>query len=254
MVSGQIILLPMANFPAAEAGLRTSPIDNGNLNRLFPGDPFGTPTEVIADYIENTLLSRAQYLVDLHSGGSSLLYEGCNMLALEPRTPEEDSHVRALLAAFGLAKAFLHAPNPVNISAAARRQGAISILTELGGGATVTSSLLREATHGLLHLLGYIKVLHGPLVPASAPGRTRFLRVEGAQQYVYASEHGVYEPLVELGERVTVGQPAALIHFPDTPMREPVPAVFASEGEVVLRRVQAAVRRGDCLFQLASDA
>jgi len=254
MVSGQIILLPMANFPAAEAGLRTSPIDNGNLNRLFPGDPTGTPTQVIADYIENTLLSRAQYLVDLHSGGSSLLYDGCNMLALEPRTPEEDAHLRGILAAFGLTKAFLHAPNPVNISAAARRQGAISILTELGGGATVTSALLREATQGLLHLLGYIKVLHGSIVPASAPTQTRFLRVEGAHHYVYASEHGLYEPLVGLGEQVSAGQPAALIHFPDNPMREPVLTVFASKGEVVLRRVQAAVRRGDCLFQLASDA
>ena len=28
---------------AAMAGLRTSPIDDGNLNRSFPGDPNGTP-------------------------------------------------------------------------------------------------------------------------------------------------------------------------------------------------------------------
>ena len=34
-VTGQIIILPMANFPAAEAGLRTSPLDDGNLNRAF---------------------------------------------------------------------------------------------------------------------------------------------------------------------------------------------------------------------------
>lgn len=41
----------MANYPAAQAGLRTSPLDGGNLNRSFPGDPRGTPTQVIADYI-----------------------------------------------------------------------------------------------------------------------------------------------------------------------------------------------------------
>ncbi|MCA3844223.1 MAG: succinylglutamate desuccinylase/aspartoacylase family protein, partial [Burkholderia sp.] len=29
MVSGQLILLPMANFPAADAGLRVSPLDEG---------------------------------------------------------------------------------------------------------------------------------------------------------------------------------------------------------------------------------
>ena len=41
MVTGQLILLPMANFPAAEAGQRVSPLDNGNLNRSFPGEATG---------------------------------------------------------------------------------------------------------------------------------------------------------------------------------------------------------------------
>src|SRR5215469_9401854 len=32
-LSGRLILLPMANAPAARAGLRVSPYDGGNLNR-----------------------------------------------------------------------------------------------------------------------------------------------------------------------------------------------------------------------------
>ena len=71
-VSGQLILMPMANFPAAEAGLRTSPIDDGNLNRLFPGDPDGTPTLAIADYIENTIMPGCDFVKDLQSGGESM--------------------------------------------------------------------------------------------------------------------------------------------------------------------------------------
>jgi uncharacterized protein len=50
-VSGRIIILPSANFPAAMAGMRTSPLDAGNLNHSFPGDPYGGPTAQIADYI-----------------------------------------------------------------------------------------------------------------------------------------------------------------------------------------------------------
>ncbi|MEX3957455.1 succinylglutamate desuccinylase/aspartoacylase family protein [Trinickia sp. EG282A] len=250
-VRGQIIFLPMANFPAAEAGLRTSPLDGGNLNRSFPGDPAGTPTQVIADYIENTLLSRVQYLIDLHSGGSSLVYDGANMLAIEPRDAEERDRLHGLLTAFGLPRAFLHPPNPVHASTAARRQGAISILTELGGGGAVQAALLREARHGLLHLLGHIDVLTGPLVPARPPGETRFMRVSGSRHYVYAYERGVYEPLVELGEAVEADQPAARIHFPDTPLREPVTLHFGAAGLVVCKRATAAVQRGDCLLHLA---
>lgn len=253
-VNGQVIFLPMANYPAADAGLRTSPLDDGNLNRSFPGDPHGSPTAVIAHYIESTLLARSQYLLDFHSGGSSLLYHGGNMLAVEPNDAEEDSRLRSLLAAFGLPRAFLHSPNPLHSSMAARRQGAMSIVTELGGGGTVQRRLLLEARQGVLHLLSTIGVLNGPLVPWRAPHETRFYRVAGERHYVYACERGVFEPLVDLGERVSAGQPAARIHFPDTPSREPVLVAFESAGEVVCRRTFAAVQRGDCLFHLAEPA
>src|ERR1700730_8018514 len=73
-VRGRIIILSAANFPAAMAGMRTSPIDEGNLNRSFPGDPDGRPTAAIAHYIESVLLPMADCVLDLHSGGSSLMY------------------------------------------------------------------------------------------------------------------------------------------------------------------------------------
>ncbi|MBU9215765.1 succinylglutamate desuccinylase/aspartoacylase family protein [Burkholderia gladioli] len=250
---GQLILLPMANFPAAEAGLRTSPLDGGNLNRSFPGDARGGPTAAIAEYLERELFARADYLVDLHSGGSSLRYDGGNMLAIEPRDAGEHTRLRGLLNAFGLPRAFLHRENPVLSSGAARRQGAIAITTELGGGGELRPALLREGRLGLLRLLAHVGLLHGPLVPAEAPrAPTRFYRVTGGEQYLYAHDAGLFEPLVELGATVAAGDAAARIHFPDTPLREPVLLRFAAAGELVCRRVPAAVRRGDCLFHLAS--
>ena len=47
-IRGQLIILPSSNFPAAMAGTRTSSIDEGNLNRSFPGNPDGTVTQQIA--------------------------------------------------------------------------------------------------------------------------------------------------------------------------------------------------------------
>ncbi|MGA7265689.1 MAG: succinylglutamate desuccinylase/aspartoacylase family protein [Stellaceae bacterium] len=86
-VSGRIIILPSANFPAAMAGMRTSPLDGGNLNRSFPGDPYGGPTEQIADYIESVLLPQCDFVFDYHSGGSSLTYMPSAMMR-RPQTPE----------------------------------------------------------------------------------------------------------------------------------------------------------------------
>ncbi|MGH7049270.1 MAG: deacylase, partial [Acetobacteraceae bacterium] len=70
-IKGRVIILPAANLPASLAGRRTSPIDNGNLNRSFPGRADGSVTEQIAFYIANELMPRADLICDLHSGGSS---------------------------------------------------------------------------------------------------------------------------------------------------------------------------------------
>src|SRR5262245_1987616 len=36
-VTGRVVIVPAMNYPAFRAGRRTSPIDQGNLNRAFPG-------------------------------------------------------------------------------------------------------------------------------------------------------------------------------------------------------------------------
>src|SRR5262249_12641419 len=64
-IQGRVIVLPAANFPAAMAGTRVSPIDEGNLNRSFPGDPDGTVTEQIAYYIDSVLFPMADLFHDL---------------------------------------------------------------------------------------------------------------------------------------------------------------------------------------------
>ena len=56
-LKGRLIVLPAANTPAAKAGARVSPLDGGNLNRSFPGDPTGGPTQQIAYYTTERMKS-----------------------------------------------------------------------------------------------------------------------------------------------------------------------------------------------------
>jgi len=252
-VQGQIILLPLANTPAAQAGLRTSPIDGGNLNRSFPGRPDGSPTEIMAHYIEHQLLARCDYLLDLHSGGSSLIYHGANMLVLEPRNAGEEQQVMALVRAFGLEYAFFMHPNPVTSSSAARRQGAISLVAELSGGGRISPHALAQARQGVLHFLGAQSLLHGPLVPQHPPAQPRIMRVNAPHHYLYARQSGIFEPLVTLGKEVRAGQLAARIHQPDQPWLAPAELYFEGPGLVICQRAMAPVQAGDCLFQLAQD-
>ena len=105
-IRGRVIIIPRLNQPAAAAGRRTSPIDDGNLNRVFPGDPEGTPTEQIAHYVTSVLLPQTQASIDIHSGGSSLEYLPC-AFARVPEDAGQRARQRAALEAFGAPMAIM---------------------------------------------------------------------------------------------------------------------------------------------------
>src|SRR5882672_8571183 len=135
-IRGHIIILPSANFPAAMAGSRTSPFDDGNLNRSFPGDPDGGPTAQIAYYIESELLPRCDFVLDIHSGGSSLTYLP-STLGRRPDTPEAVERALELMRVFGAPVGYLvdgGGWGDMTLTAAAHRAGVRHMSTELAGG------------------------------------------------------------------------------------------------------------------------
>jgi predicted deacylase len=252
-VRGRIIILPMANFPAAAAGRRTSPIDAGNLNRSFPGDPDGSPTAMIAHYIESVLMPLSDVLVDLHSGGSSLMYLPTAMM-YRGDDPAEAARNREILEAFGAPHGLLFGRESEDrmSESAARRQGLTAVLTELGGSGTVTPAILALAERGLRRVLAHFGALADrDTAPEATP--TRLMEVAGADYYCHSPDDGLFEPFVELGDSVAAGQPAGAVHFPETPWREPSIATFERDGLVICKRIPGRTRRGDCLFHLASD-
>lgn len=251
-VKGRLVILPSANFPAAMAGARTSPIDDGNLNRLYPGDPEGTITQQIAYWIEHALLPGFDYAFDFHSGGSSLAYLP-SALAARPEEPARMASIVGMLRAFGAPVSYLAAApqgGGRTFTSAARRQGVLAMGTELGGGGLVTPASLGIAQDGMRRLLAHVGLLQGG---APAPTPTRLTEIGGDDYYVYAPDGGLFEPLVDLGAEVAAGQPAARIHFHDTPWREPATVPFRRAGLVLCKRVPARCERGDCLFHLATD-
>jgi predicted deacylase len=64
------VISPIVNLPAVYGGrLAVSPFDWISLNRVFPGDEHGRPTERLAQWISTELLTGADAYLDLHSGG-----------------------------------------------------------------------------------------------------------------------------------------------------------------------------------------
>jgi predicted deacylase len=253
-VKGRIIILSSLNFPAALAGRRVSPIDDGNLNRSFPGNPDGTVTQMIAQYVETVLLPMSNVALDLHSGGSSLMYIPA-ALTHHYEDSAQAAKVKELLDVFGAPISFIFIMpqgEDRTLSAGADRKGLLHIGTELGGGGTVQPHVLRIAEEGLARVLMHVGALRRPLTDAPPP-KTRHLVVGGVDYFVYAPDSGLFEPHVDLGAEVKAGQSAGAIHFQDTPWREPTIVHFPRDGVVICKRIPGRTERGDCLFHLGSD-
>ncbi|MBI3457970.1 MAG: succinylglutamate desuccinylase/aspartoacylase family protein [Candidatus Rokubacteria bacterium] len=252
-LNGRIILLPAANLAAALNGTRVSPIDQGNLNRVFPGDPNGTPTEQIAYYIDSVLFPMTDVLADFHSGGASqdfLPSAGVNTISTA--TAEVIERSVATMKALG-------APISLNlgqgqdtriIAHAAMRRGVAAVSGEFGGGGSVSVDGVRLVEQCIKNLLGYCGIVGEP---ARENPPTRLMIVPGPEYFVFAQESGLFEPFAELGETVEAGQPCGQVLFVDNPAREPVKAVFQRGGLVVCKRHCGRVERGDCVAHLAID-
>lgn len=254
-IQGQVIALPMVNAPAGLAASRVSPVDGCNLNRCFPGDANGSPTRMLAHFIERELMPRVDYHLDLHSGGSSLEYLPCALM----RSNAVQAHgERALALAEAFAAPFtMITESPTGyldetIAGAAERNGVLCLMAELGGGGAISPDALGIGRRGVDAVLAHLAVTSGLAAAGRSPAM-RFMRVDNAGYYAYADTSGVFEPLVKLGDQVSTGDPAARLHTPDRPWAEPALVTFQADGVVVCRRSIGQALAGDCLFHLAAE-
>lgn len=263
-VQGRLIVLPATNTPAAMNHSRTSPIDGGNLNRSFPGEPDAPdhrPTAAIAYYLANRIIPMCDALLDMHSGGKTLDYVPS---ALIRRDSKDDAHFQrklAALRAFGAPIGYIieggspsagGGSRPVTITALADSLGALTMGTELGGAGTVTRTTLRVAQRGLYNFLTHLGVLEGHPLAAPTP-EPRLVTVGGPDYYVHAPTRGAFEPAFDLGDEVEASDLCGWIHQidePDAPARE---VFFARGGVAFCKRPIVAVERGDCLAHVGTD-
>lgn len=252
-VRGRVIIIPSLNYPAVEAGRRASPVDEGNLNRLFPGRANGTVTEMIAHYVDSVLFALADVVIDLHSGGRSLDYAH-TALAQRVADAAQDGALRRLLAAFGAPHSVLTTGSggggATTLYAAAARRGIPALTTELGSGATLDPQGLAIAEHGVRRVLRHYGIAPG-LHCEPAPA-TQLLTSLGPRHAIYAPCAGMMEPLAKVGERVREGQAALRLHGLEDPLAPPLTLYFSADGIVSCRRFPTLCARGDGLFHLAA--
>lgn len=244
-VDGRIIAVPIANRSAFNAKSRTSPIDNLDLNRQFPGDETGTYSEQVAKVLQSTATDHADYFVDLHSGRTETYIAGYSLYVKTGDQTEQES--RELCNWAGL-------PYSVGLDATTidglllselAREGIPSIITETGGEGRLHQSHVDDASRAIRTIARQLGVLG-----ESQTTKTDVSFHDGLD-FIKAPTGGYFERRVAANEHVSEGSLLAEITDIRGSVKQEMIAPY--DGIVVSLRTFGVARPGDQLFELTPE-
>ena len=243
-VSGRIIVVPTMNQPAFAAGTRTSPIDKGNLNRMFPGRPDGTVTQKIADYMARYMLPMADVVMDMHDGGKTLEFVpmACtHVLADKANEDESWQYAKAFKAPYTCKLVEIDTIGMWDTHV--EESGTLFITTELGGTGTTRPDWAEIGLRGVKNVLKHAGVLAGE--NEDAPTQYLDVPLEGA--YITSESDGLIEWVVALGDPITEGQVIARVHDPVRLGTPPRDYHATMDGILAMRHFPGIVHLGDSI-------
>jgi len=240
-VSGSIVVVPIANTTAFHTrAIYTSGIDDRNLNRQFPGDARGTPSEALADWLFTQVIHPSRYYIDLHGGD---MIEALAPFVIYLRT--EDAEVERTAREMALATDIprvIRAVTSGSTYAAATAAGIPSILAEIGGQGVWSEDEAAAHQEGVRRVLRYLRVL-----PGDQP-INRERPIHDTFAWMRAEVDGLFYPTVRVGETVEEGQPLGRITDYFGAERQRLAAVVG--GEVGFLVTSLAINAGDPLLAI----
>jgi predicted deacylase len=237
-IRGTLICIPVVNVFGFVGQSRYLP-DRRDLNRSFPGSPKGSMAARLANLMVTEILPSSTHLIDLHTGAIGRdnfpQIRGC-------------FNMGGILAE--MARAF-NAPvlldlglRPGTFRETAHKLGIPSLVYEAGEALRFDEVSIRAGVSGILNVMAHLGMIrkrasqkgHHPIIAKST-------------QWIRASQSGVTRSLVNLGEKISTGQPLAYISDPFGEHEE----VLASpvSGIVIGRIRHPLVHEGEAVFHIA---
>jgi predicted deacylase len=242
-VRGSIVVVPIVNTTSFHRrAIYTSGLDGNNLNRMFPGNKNGTPSERLAHWIFETIIRPSDYYLDLHGGDMiEALVPFAIYLASEDKQVEQTSLEMAQ--ATGIER-IIRSLTAGSTYAAATAAGIPAVLAEIGGQGVWSDELVEAHKEGALGVLRYLGVLPGDQ-PVHAGQR-----VYDTFAWMRAEQDGLFHPNVQIGETVREGQPIGRIT--DYFGNELQSLAAVAGGEIVFLVTSLAMNAGDPLLAIGA--
>ena len=155
-VSGTVIGVPVLNIPAFMRKQRRF-VDGFDLNHIMPGKPRGNVSEVYAHRVVNLIVSKADYLIDLHTASQGRVNSYYIRADLRKSKTKE-------LALMQHAQIVVHNP-PLDgtMRGAADAMGIPAITIEVGNPSTFQRSLIKTGITGIENALVHLGFIGGEI-------------------------------------------------------------------------------------------
>jgi predicted deacylase len=198
-VAGSLVAVLTAS-PAAFAArsIYINPLDGLNLNRQFPGDRDGSPTQRLAHWLTTTVIAGSDVFVDMHCGDMNEALVSFTGIE-ETGDGSVDARSRELAEAYGL-RYLLIGPSPGTTTTAAAAMGIPAVLAEVGGQGRWPRDDVALHAAGLRRVLRVAGLIDA--APDAPAHRTEILPTEA---WMRATKTGYWHPAVAVGDRISAG-------------------------------------------------
>lgn len=255
-LSGRVILMPQLSESACRANTRTSPLDGVNMNRAFPGNPRGTISFRISNFVKSQIFPQVGVVVDIHSGGREGGFALCTSFHPIP-DPEQRAEIAQVAQLFDTPFVFVYSSNMASglLSDEAEAEGKITIGGEFGHGESTDPRGTRHAYEGVKNVLRHYGMLPDKVVKIDPdrPSPPRMVSAANLEDYVPSPKDGIWEPLVELGSDVRQGELLGRMHDFGDHSSAPFEVCAHRAGAVVMMHLGAVCHKGDTLYVIAQD-
>ena len=246
LLKGQVTVVPVANTSAFTLGSRVGE-DELDLARTMPGKKEGSPTEELA-YSLSRLIKKADFLIDLHTGGGLF-----DILPLAGYLLHPDETVlnqqQQMAEAFNLPLIWGTDSQVQGRTLSVARDYRIpAIYAECRGGLSVNKQTVRWYEKGCLRVLASLGMI--------APTKESVTKIDywledhtpgqgHLQVKLPSPASGIFLPAVRLGQQFVKGKLLGEILHPVT--REKTRISLPEDGLVFMLRIPAIVQAGDSL-------
>lgn len=255
-ISGRVILMPRLNQPACAAGRRDSPRDNGNLNRAFPGNPRGTLTYRIADFVTTRIFPRVDVVLDIHAAGRGVEFAICSSFHTI-QDPAQYAEIKTVAQLFDTPFVLIYSQEMARglLTDQVEALGKITIGGEFGHSQGVHPRGVRHAYEGIKNVLKHYGVLPGEIVRVdpARPNPPRLVSAIHLDEYIPAPITGYYEPLHAAGVAVEKGQLLGNLYDFEEIDRAPIPLRAPRDGYLIMQPFQAPIKKGDTAIVIGQE-